>query len=117
MGGVAYGNMEFVRCNDTKPWIPEFPPELVPYNSYLDGRRRFRCILDGVNHAGCSGEQHRNDQDWNHGPGQFNLCTPVYLSWLACMISCFAAELYNHISQQGKDHQENQTGNGQHEER
>src|SRR5262249_32633166 len=99
MGGVAYGNMEFVGCNNTKPWIPEFPPELVPYNSYLDGGGRFWSILNGVNHAGCSGEQHRDDQHWNHSPGQFNLRAPIHLRWLSFCLRPSAAELHQDITQ------------------
>src|SRR5262249_433502 len=93
MNRVAYGNMEFVRCNNTKPRIQKFPPELVPYNSYVDGHGGFWSILDGVNHAGCSREQHRNDQDWNHSPSQFNLRAPIALRRLALCVGDSATEL------------------------
>src|ERR1700739_1470802 len=99
MGWVAYGYMEFVRCNDTKPRIPEFPPELVPYNRYLYGCRRFWSVLDRVNHAGGSGEQHRNDEDWNHRPGQFDLRASIHLRWLVLGVRDSVSKFHHDVTQ------------------
>src|ERR1700756_4847128 len=117
MGRVAHGNMEFVRCNNTKPWKPEFPPELVPYNSHLDGCRRLWSILDGMNHAGCSGEKNRNDQDWNHSPGQFNLRAAIHLRRLTLRVCPSAAELHQGVTQQTEDDQKNQSSDTEDEGR
>src|SRR5215472_7683946 len=99
MGGVADGNMQFIRGDDAKCRIPKFPPELVPYDRYFHSTRGFWSILDGVNHAGCNGEQQRNDQDWNHSPCKLDLRAPVHLSWFASKVSCFTAEPHDHVSQ------------------
>src|SRR6516164_7379229 len=117
MGWVAYGYMEFVRCNDPKPRIPEFPPKLVPYNRYLYGCRRFWSVLDGVNHAGGGGEQHRDDEDWNHRPGQFDLRAPIHLRRLSICLCPSAAELHHGVTQQTGDHQKNQSSDSEDEVR
>src|SRR5215472_7162060 len=87
MSGVTHGDMEFVRGDDAKRGIAKFPPKLVPDCSHLCSPCGLRRVLDRMNHLGGSGEQHRNDEDWNHGPGQFNLCASIYLRWLASTVS------------------------------
>src|SRR5215470_6277242 len=87
MSRVTHGDMEFVRGDDTERRIAEFPPKLVPDCGHLYSPCGLRCVLDRMNHLGCSGEQHRNDEDWNHSPGQFNPRAPVHLSGFASTIS------------------------------
>src|SRR5215470_2952068 len=117
MSSVAHGNMEFVGGDDTKRWISKFPPKLMPDGCNLQSPRGPRCVLDRVNYAGSSGEQHCNDQNWDHGPGQFNLCTSIHLSWFAPTVSRLTAEFDNRENQQCKDHRKNQARDGKYEKR
>src|SRR5215472_237803 len=115
MSRVAHGNMEFVRGDDAKRGIAKFPPKLVSDCGHLHSSFRFRRVLDCVNHLGCSGEQHRNDKDWNHGPGQLNLRTPIHLSRLALCVGDPAAELHYGVYQQTEDHQKDQSSDSEDE--
>src|SRR5260370_36668220 len=51
MSGVAHGDMEFVRCDDAKLGIPEFPPELVADCGDFHRLWRSRRVLDRVNRS------------------------------------------------------------------
>ncbi len=99
MGGVAHWNVQFVRRDNAKCRVPKFPPELVPYNNYLYGRRGFWNILDAVNHAGSCQKKDNDDQDWNDGPGQLNLRASIHLGWLTLCARYFAAEFHYDIAQ------------------
>src|SRR5712675_280170 len=92
MNRIAHRNVQFVGRHDAERWISELPPELVTDGGDLHGCRGFRSILDGMNNAGGSQKQNDYDQSRNDGPGQFNLCTPVYLSRLALSTRRFVAE-------------------------
>src|SRR5215469_10572765 len=87
MSGVAYRDMEFVRGDDAEIGIPKFPPKLVADRGDLHCPCRPWRVLDGVDHAGGSSEQHGDDQDWDHRPGQLNLGASVHLSGLTPTIS------------------------------
>src|SRR5712671_2756334 len=99
MNRIAHRDVQFVGRHDAERRISEFPPELVADRGYLHGCRGFRSILDGMNDAGGSQKHIFYDQNRNDGPGQFNLCTPVYLSRLALSTRRFVAEFHDRISQ------------------
>src|SRR6516165_4071035 len=104
MSGIAYRNMELVRGDDAELGISKFPPKLMPDCDHLYSSCGLRRVLDRMNHLGCS-EQHRNDEDWNHGPGQLNLRAPIHLRRLALCVGDSAAELHYGVYQQTEDHQ------------
>src|SRR5215471_4709588 len=117
MSGVTHGDMEFVRGDDAKRGISKFPPKLVPYCGHLHSPFRLRRVLDRVNHLGCSGEQHRNDENGNHGPSHFNLRASIQLRWLSFRLSPSAAELHHGVTQQTEDDQKNQSSDAEDEVR
>ena len=71
----------------------------MPDSNYLNSRRRLWSILDGVNHPGCREKQDDHDQNWDDGPGQFNLRASIHLGWLAPRARDSAAEFHYDIAQ------------------
>src|SRR5215472_1725118 len=115
MSGVAHRDMEFVGGDDAKLGIPKFPPKLVPDCGHLYGSCGLRRVLDRMNHLGCSSEQHCNDKDWNHGPGQLNLRATIHLRWLSLCFCPSAAELHHGVTQQTEDDQKDHSSNAEDE--
>src|SRR5712671_7728717 len=107
MSRVADRNVQFVSRYDAERRISELPPELMPYRGDLECCRRFRSILDRVNHASASQKQNDNDQNRNDGPGKLDLGAAIYLGRLALIIRRAPAELYNGVGQQNENDQEN----------
>src|SRR5437899_11642121 len=99
MSRAANRNVKFVGRHDAERRISEFPPELVTGRGDLHGCRGLWSILDGMNNTGGSQKQNDYDQNRNDGPGQFNLCAPVYLGRLALSTRRFVAEFHDRISQ------------------
>src|SRR5215471_4470947 len=117
MRGVTHGDMEFVRSDNAELGVPKFPPKLVPDCCHIYSPCGLRCVLDRMNHLSCRGEQHRNDEDWNHGPGQLNLCAPIHLRWLSFCVGPSPAELHQGVTQQTEDHQKYQSSDTEDEVR
>jgi len=82
--------------------VAEFPPKLVPDGSDFHSGRGFWSVLNRVNHPRRSQEQHHNDQDRNDGPGQFDLCTTVYLRRLFVALAGVAWNLANEYTSKVK---------------
>src|ERR1700747_1421551 len=46
--GIAYRDVQLIRCNDPQLRVAKLPPVLVPDGSDLDGARRFGSVLNGM---------------------------------------------------------------------
>src|ERR1700722_608461 len=117
MRRIADGNVKFISRDDSKPWIMEFPPELMTGDGDFDRSERLRSVLNGVDHTGSCKEEDNNDQNWNHGPRNFYLVAAVYLRRFAAVLAATPAIFCDRVCHEAKNDQENQPCNGQDQQR
>src|SRR3984885_6828841 len=109
--------MQFVRGDDTESRVAKFPPKLMTDGDDCDGARRFRSILDGVDHARRGQEKHQYDEYGNHGPSKFHLVTAIDLRRLAAVVAIPLAELSNGVRQEAEHNRKNGAGDRQDQQR
>ncbi len=63
----------------------------------LQGVRRWHGILHGLNDARSGEEKNKNDENGDHGPGEFNLAAAVDLRGLLGVIGIAAPEFGDRI--------------------
>src|SRR6266436_10217446 len=107
MVGIADGNVEFVRRDDTESRIPKLPPELVTNGGDFQSRDGFGSILDRVDHSRGSQKQNDYDQNRNDGPGQLDWGASIHLGGLTLRSARFVAEFHDGVRQQSGDHEKN----------
>src|SRR5258707_153565 len=86
MTGITHWDVQFVGCDDPELRIAKLPPVLMSNRGDLYSSRRFRSILNRVDHSGGGQIQDDHNENRDNRPRQLNLRASIYLSRLTVRI-------------------------------
>ena len=87
MRGIADRNVQFICSDDPQRGVSKFPPELMADDGDLDRSLGHAGILNGMDDAGRSHEEHQHNEHRNHCPGEFDLIAAVNLRRLRAIVA------------------------------
>src|SRR6266404_774393 len=113
---VADRHVELVGGDDPQPRIADLPPPLVPDDRDLESLRRLRTPLDREDVPGRHQEQHDDDQNGNHRPGQLDLSAPIYLRRLTSVVIPASSKAREGVDGQSSHDDEDDAGYPEHDQ-
>ena len=99
--------MELIRSHDTKLRVANFPPPLVTDHRHVERIGGRDSALHIVNRARRSQNKHKDDQNWDHGPGELDLIAAIDLRRLTNFIPRPPPKPNDGVGEQTADDQKN----------